>query len=303
MNARTDTERILDAYLAPEADRLADRVVDAALSDIARTPQRRALRAPWRFPFMPAFSRLTGIAAAVLVVVVGAGALVLLNSPGRFGGPPAPSPTPAATSAATAAPTAAPGGTPAASEVAPGITGWTTYTSDVYGFSFDYPHDWYVDDRASREWRPGDSLTAEAPYDDQFASPEDETVGLFVWQMPAGEADVESWDGLTAWAVQLCRDIGAPACDEYAERAVPMCHDQGGCRAALLVPMAEDQWAFVPDWESLILTTVPDVVTVFAIGRPDDFPSADRYGGSVELLKSILSRIGVETPTPGEVPT
>ena len=48
MKARSDTERILDAYLAPEADRLADRVIDAALADIVvpfneRTASRAAV--------------------------------------------------------------------------------------------------------------------------------------------------------------------------------------------------------------------------------------------------------------------
>ena len=73
MNGQADTERILDAYLAPEADRLPDRVIDAALADIARTPQRRALRVPWRFPPCLLSTRATGIAAVALVAVVGAG--------------------------------------------------------------------------------------------------------------------------------------------------------------------------------------------------------------------------------------
>jgi hypothetical protein len=108
MKARSDTERILDAYLAPEADRLADRVIDAALADIARTPQRRALRVPWRFPLMPALSRATGVAVVALVAVVGAGTLVYLNSKpdgGASQGTPLPTATP--TPASTVAPTAA----------------------------------------------------------------------------------------------------------------------------------------------------------------------------------------------------
>jgi hypothetical protein len=108
MKARSDTERILDAYLAPEADRLADRVIDAALADIARTPQRRALRVPWRFPLMPALSRATGVAVVALVAVVGAGTLVYLNSKpdgGASQGTPLPTATP--TPAPTVAPTAA----------------------------------------------------------------------------------------------------------------------------------------------------------------------------------------------------
>jgi hypothetical protein len=108
MKARSDTERILDAYLAPEADRLADRVIDAALADIARTPQRRALRVPWRFPLMPALSRATGVAVVALVAVVGAGTLFYLNSKPDGGGSqgtpvPTATPTPAPTVASTAA--------------------------------------------------------------------------------------------------------------------------------------------------------------------------------------------------------
>lgn len=105
MKARSDTERILDAYLAPEADRLADRVIDAALADIARTPQRRAVRVPWRFPLMLTLSRATGVAIVALVVLLGAGTLFYLNSKpdGGFGsqGTPLPTATP------TAAPTVA----------------------------------------------------------------------------------------------------------------------------------------------------------------------------------------------------
>ena len=86
MNGRSTTERILDVYLAPETDRLPDRVIDAALADISRTPQRRALRVPWRFPTMPALSRATGIAAVALVAVVGAGGIYLAsNRPGGAG--------------------------------------------------------------------------------------------------------------------------------------------------------------------------------------------------------------------------
>jgi hypothetical protein len=103
MNGRIDTERILDAFLAPEHDRLTDRVLEASLADIARTPQRRALRVPWRLPFMPALTRTTGIAAVALVAVVGAGGFLYLNanSPSGPGGQPtaspAPSPTPTST--------------------------------------------------------------------------------------------------------------------------------------------------------------------------------------------------------------
>jgi hypothetical protein len=108
MTGRTTTERILDAFLAPEADRLADRVIDAALDDVARTPQRRAVRVPWRFPLMPALTRTTAIAAVALVAVVGAGGLLYMNSSAGGGQPTATlkpaSPSPIPTAASTPRP-------------------------------------------------------------------------------------------------------------------------------------------------------------------------------------------------------
>jgi hypothetical protein len=70
MKARSDTERILDAYLAPEADRLADRIIDAALAEVARTPQRRSWWPAWRSNRMNTYAKLIAAAAAVLVVAV-----------------------------------------------------------------------------------------------------------------------------------------------------------------------------------------------------------------------------------------
>ena len=43
-------------------------------------------------------------------------------------------------------------------------------------------------------------------------------------------------------------------------------------------------------------------VTVVTMGRPDGDPSVARYGGSVELLKSILTTLDVWTPGPSQSP-
>jgi hypothetical protein len=51
MTGQIDAERILDAFLAPEADQLPDRVLDAALTEIARIPQRR-VGGRWKLPAM-----------------------------------------------------------------------------------------------------------------------------------------------------------------------------------------------------------------------------------------------------------
>jgi hypothetical protein len=102
MKARSDTERILDAYLAPEADRLADRVIDAALADIARTPQRRSWRPAWRSNRMNTYAKVIAAAAAVLVVAVVGYQFLPRND--NIGGQPTAQPSSTATSSPTAQP-------------------------------------------------------------------------------------------------------------------------------------------------------------------------------------------------------
>ena len=285
MNRQIDAERILDAFLAPEADRLADRVIDAALADIARTPQRLAMRVPWRFPHMPALTRATGVAAVALVAIVGAGGLILVNSPrSGSGGGPQPSPAPQS---------------PAPTPLPSGISGWTTYTSSTYsGLSLGYPADWSVRAPAIRKWQAGDPFPADAmPYADTFVSPGsgDTQIGLIVWQMRAGEgASLDSTDSLKAWAEGFCRDIGAPSCDAFTQHAVPLIRTNGGAYgSAVLVPTASHQFAFIAECNSCLLTGSRDLVTVVVVAREDSFPSAACYGGSVELLKDILGTMYV----------
>jgi hypothetical protein len=290
MSGQHNTERILDAFLAPEPERLADRVIDAALADVARTPQRRAMRVPWRLPNMISRIPATGIAAAALLVLVGAGGLIYLNSRSPSGpGGPGPVSTPV----------------PSPTEVAPGIAGWKTYTSAVsangYGVH-SYPADWSVSAPATREWRAGDDFPAdELPYADTFVSPgeEDTQISLIVWKMPAGNgADIESVDGLKTWAEEFCNDVGASSCEGLTQQTLPMCLNAAGdsCRGALLVPTATAQYAFFSDWGTVMMTNQPDRVIVVVVAREDSFPPAARYGGSVELLKSILTTMDVWTP-------
>jgi hypothetical protein len=163
---------------------------------------------------------------------------------------------------------------------------------------------------AAREWQAADEFPGDSwPYADTFVSPGegDASIGLFVWEMPAGEgADIESVQGLKAWAETFCNDVGASACDEFRQGAVPMCvalvidPDVVECDAALLVPTAEAQYAFFGDRGSLLLEGIPDRVNVVVVAREDSFPSAARYGGSVDLLKAILTTMDVWTP--GQVP-
>jgi hypothetical protein len=248
---------------------------------------------------MPALSRATGLAAVALVAAVSAGGLIYVNS-GTSAGPGG-SPTPVPTLTPTVAPT------PGASEVARGITAWTTYTSPIYDFTVGYPADWSLNSSATRTWHPGDDIF-ELAYMDIIASPGRapvDEVGVFLWEMQAGAGeDVDSVEGLEVWARNFCTDVGELACDEFTDRAVPMCLNAGGdpCRAALLVPTAEQQYAFVQDFTDAMLVGDPVDIRVIAIGREETFPSSARYGGSVELLKSILTTLDVwepgQTPAP-----
>jgi hypothetical protein len=302
MSGSSRTERILDAFLAPEADRLPDRVIEAALTDTARTPQRRALRVPWRFPYMPALSRATGIAAVALVAAVAVGGLIYLNSPGGSGGRPTPSPTPEAT-APSSAPTlaATPAVTPQPTFDPTGAE-WPTYTSAVYGFTMKYPTDWSVYAPATETWPPDEPVVDEAtPWAEIFVNPEDvdgDSIGMWVHQMPAPTgADLASWEGLQAVIQELCDRPGfSYPCESVAE-PTPMCFGQQECRPAIIVSVSDERTvsAFFGDPET-------GVVTVFAMGRQDDFPGAARYGGTVALLKAILAQVDVREPKPGETP-
>ena len=286
--------RIAD-WLEDDPNRAPGQVLDTILAAVPSISQRRRLPVPWRFNPMPNSIRL---AAAALVVVIAVG-VIYLNLPGSDGpgGQSTPSPTPSPT------PTVAP--SPSASQVAPGITGWTPYTSDFYGFQMSYPSDWSVNSQATREWQATDGLANPDawPYADVFVNPEavdGDSIGVWVWNMPAGEgANVDSVEGLKAWAEAFCtaapalRDDDAASCRPVAQRAEAMCLVAGGdpCRAAIFAPAAGGPSAFFEDPNSA--TTGPVMVRVVQVGRPDDFAAANRYGGTEELLRSFLTMMNV----------
>ncbi len=101
-----DIGRVLDRWLATGTDVLPERVLDAALLDIQRSPRRGAWRASWRIRRMLSNTRLALAAGAVGLVIIGAlgvGALRTVPGTGIGGSPspsivPTPSPSPAAPS-------------------------------------------------------------------------------------------------------------------------------------------------------------------------------------------------------------
>jgi hypothetical protein len=281
MSTNRDFDRIAGAWLAEGPSELADRVLDAALDEVHLTNQRRRIAVPWRFP--PMNTPLRVVAAVAIIAVVGYAGLTFFlpgNGPGSV---PSPSPSPTPT-------------------LPPGITGWTTYTSAVYGFTMAYPSDWSVYAPATEKWPPDDPVVDEAtPWADVFVNPEDldgDSIGMWVHQMPAPTgADLASWEGLQAVIQEVCDRPGfSYPCESVAE-PTPMCFGQQECRPAIIVSVSDERTvsAFFGDPET-------GVVTVFAMGRQDDFPGAARYGGTVALLKAILAQVDVREPKPGETP-
>jgi hypothetical protein len=103
MTQYVDIERALDEYYVEGRYDLSDSALDEALATVSMTPQRRALRAPWRNSHMPVILRLAAVAALV-AAALGAGYLI-----GGNRSDPAPQP-PTETSTETLQLTAALGG-------------------------------------------------------------------------------------------------------------------------------------------------------------------------------------------------
>jgi hypothetical protein len=237
--------------------------------------------------------------AAVAVLVLAVSGFMLFGRPaeqlGAVGAPASPSPSPTATPTVSAAPTA----TPAPSEVAPGITGWTPFTSEVYGTTFSLPDGWRQTKAAIRMWQKGEPEEAAEEIFDEFVNADRQDrdgagIAMLVFQMPAGSGgDITSRAGLAAWVQEnFCADH-AQACANVVE---PMCVGKTACLPAILVSDPDAVLALIPDAEA-------GLVTIVQLGRGPDFPATAPYGGGVQLVKSILTTMGVWTPEPGQVPS
>jgi WD40-like Beta Propeller Repeat len=106
MNTDRDFDRIAMAWLADGPEELSDRVLDAVVDEIHVTPQRHALRLPWRFSTMTTPARVA-TAAVIGVLAVGGAFFVFNRSQPAVGGP-GPSPTRNATVVPSVVPSAAP---------------------------------------------------------------------------------------------------------------------------------------------------------------------------------------------------
>ena len=128
------------------------------------------------------------------------------------------------------------------------------------------------------------------------AAVDGDDIAFAVWQQTAGSGDdLESREGLAAWFATNRCDEAVDACETVSDVALPMCLGQLACLPAVLVPLSDSTGAVFADTEA-------GLVTIVSLGRPDGFEGAARYGGSVQLLKSILTTMDVYTPEPGQIP-
>ena len=283
MNDRTFEVAVLE-WLDAGSDRTSPAAIDAVLLAVKTTPQEWDLRVPRRIISMPmSFRVAAGLAAVALAGVL---AFSVLRPPADVGPP-------------SVAPSASAGPTATVLSSSP-VSGWVDYTSAVHGFTMSYPDGWSLFTPATRKWHTGDVFPGDDwPYADSFSTGGDEdAIGLLVWDMPADGVDLSTLEGLTTFAHEFCVDALRTACDEFTKDAVAMCLDASDfghpCGPALLIPTPESQYAFFtgsPGWTYIGLGDPRARVAVVA--RPDEFPAAARYGGSVELLKAVLSRMGV----------
>ncbi len=190
MTIESEFDRIAEAWLADGPAELPERVLDTVVDEIHLTRQRRAVRAPWRFPSMTTPSRL---GAAAVVGVLAVGGLLLVTRPGQSAVA-GPSPNPAV--AATASPTAL-----ATVAGVPALTG--TFASPRHGYTVHYPAGWTATP-ATKSWTTGTWTSPGDPALDAIGSND---ARLSVASQPLTAA--QSPD---AWLATYCHYAAAEPC-------------------------------------------------------------------------------------------
>jgi hypothetical protein len=248
MSANHDLERRLaDFYATEDPSRAPDWVLEAALTTIDTTPQRRAfIRVPWRFHDMNSFAKVA--VAAVVVIAVGALGLAVLrpgSGPGVGGGTlPTPSPFPTASPSVSPSPT--PSDLPALTE---------TYTSVMHGISVSYPAGWKLQP-ATEPWTTG-IVQGDSSYADIIYEKEEDSPFIAVASQPLAGKTVDRW-ATDYLALLACGTTTEPVTVDGATGVLAVCEDgqhafvSAADRGYLIWLYRVDD----PDWFQEILGTV-----------------------------------------------
>jgi hypothetical protein len=195
MTASTDLERRLaDFYAAEAASRAPEWVLNAALSTVTSTAQRRApLGVPRRFNRMNSFAKLA--IAAVVAIAVGAVGLAVLR--------PAGAPGPGVGGNISPSPSAPPSPSPA--PTAPPLTG--SFTSPTNGISISYPAGWATSP-ATEQWTTTGVPNFVDPFADHLYDPAlTDHLFLSLASQPLGSTAAEAW---TSSMIAGKGECGAP---------------------------------------------------------------------------------------------
>jgi len=187
MTLDREFDRIASAWLADGPTELSDRVLDAVVDEVHSTRQRRAVRAPWRFPTMSMPARVAALVAVGVLAIAGAVAI------GGIGGLSRSTPTPTPTSPSTSSATLA--------DQLPALD--TRFTSAWHGYSVRYPSAWAASP-ADRAWKPGTRSLWGDPELDQIKSNE---IRFIAEQQPYAPGQTPA-----QWLQGYCRLDGATDC-------------------------------------------------------------------------------------------
>ena len=101
MNRTRDIDRVLDEWFVDGSSGMPDRVFDAVLDQVSRTPQRRLARLHSRLTLMDSTTRWVAVAAAVVVAVGGVLAVNNNAQPPAVGASPTPLTSPSSSPASS----------------------------------------------------------------------------------------------------------------------------------------------------------------------------------------------------------
>jgi hypothetical protein len=155
-------------WLEEDPNTAPDQALDVVLASFPSINQRRAMRVPWRNRTMSSTLRF-GLAAAVVVAATVGGLYFLSSRTGPSVGTPETSPPVQSTS--------------------PSAANLTTFTSDQYGYSVEYPTPWSAVP-ATEAWTGEGFIGPEEPFVDRFFAPNSPTFVLIAAQpRPEGMTD------------------------------------------------------------------------------------------------------------------